>query len=135
MPKNMEHVDVNDFIPDTPPEELPEVELKPRRGSKKDGKGEAEKKLQKLDVTGCRDYALLEKLAEARPELDVHYTVLLGEGEYSHRVEELTLEHADPDQLAAALPYLKNLTRVTFVGKTPDQEQMCYWKAEYVEFS
>ena len=88
-------------------------------------------KLKKLDVTGCRDYALLEKLAEARPELDVHYTVLLGEGEYSHRVEELTLEHADPDQLAAALPYLKNLTRITFVGKTPDQEQMCYWKAEY----
>lgn len=90
-------------------------------------------KLQKLDVTGCQNYALLEDLKAGRPELEVHYTVRLGEGEYSCRVAELVLENADPEQVAAALPYLKNLTRVQFVGRTPDSEQIYAWKCTYPE--
>jgi len=90
-------------------------------------------KLRKLDVTGCQNYALLEDLKASRPELEVHYTVRLGEGEYSCRAEELVLENADPEQLSAALPYLYNLTRVSFVGQTPDNEQIYEWKVAYPE--
>lgn len=93
------------------------------------------KKLRSVDVTGCQDYALLEKLKESRPELDVHYTVLLGEGEYSHQVTELSLQDADPEQLTAALPYLKNLTHVSFVGQTPDNDQIYEWMTAYPEIT
>ena len=92
-------------------------------------------KLQKLEVTGCQDYELLEKLKVSRPELDVAYTVLLGEGEYSNQVTELVLEHADPEQVSGALPYLKNLSRVSFVGQIPDNEQMYQWKSTYPEIT
>ena len=87
--------------------------------------------LQKLEVTGCQDYALLEKLSQARPEMEVNYTVRLGEGEYSCRAAELELENADPEQLSATLPYLKNLTRISFVGQTPDKEQIYEWMTAY----
>ena len=92
-------------------------------------------KLQTLEVSGCQDYALLERLKESRPELDVHYTVLLGEGEYSCRATELELEHTDPEQLSGALPYLKNLSRVSFVGQVPDNEQIYEWKTAYPEIT
>ena len=90
-------------------------------------------KLQSVNVTGCQDYAMLEKLKEERPDLDVQYTVLLGEGEYSCQVAELDLDNVDPDQLSGALPYLKNLTQVTFVGQTPANEQIYEWKSTYPE--
>ena len=89
--------------------------------------------LREVDVTGCQDYALLEKLRASRTDLDVHYTVLLGEGEYSCQVAELELENADPEQLTAALPYLKNLTRVAFVGQAPENDQIHAWMTAYPE--
>jgi len=48
MSKDFEHVDVNELVQDVPLEELPEVEIKTSRRSKKD-KGEDKKPLQKLD--------------------------------------------------------------------------------------
>ena len=49
MPKDLEHIDVNDLVPDTPPEELPELDIRPaKRGGKRE-KPEGERKLQKLD--------------------------------------------------------------------------------------
>ena len=49
MPKDLEHIDVNALVPDTPPEELPELDIRPaKRGGKRE-KAEGERKLQKLD--------------------------------------------------------------------------------------
>ena len=31
MPKDLEHIDVNELVPDTPPEELPELDILPAK--------------------------------------------------------------------------------------------------------
>ena len=49
MPKDLEHIDVNDLVPDTPPEELPELDIRPAKRMGKREKAEGERKLQKLD--------------------------------------------------------------------------------------
>ena len=87
--------------------------------------------LQNVDISGFSNYEMVEKLKERNPQLDVQYTVLLGEGEYSSEVTELNLENIDPEQLSAALPYLKNLNRVSFVGQTPNKEQISEWMSAY----
>ena len=89
--------------------------------------------LQSVEISGFSDYATAETLIAARPELDVHYTVQLGDGEYSCLVTELNLENADAYLLSAALPYLKNLTQVTFMGQIPSNDQIYEWKTAYPE--
>ena len=49
MPKDLEHIDVNALVPDTPPEELPELDIRPAKRAGKREKAEGERKLQKLD--------------------------------------------------------------------------------------
>ena len=49
MPKDLEHIDVNDLVPDTPPEELPELDIRPTKRLGKREKSDGERKLQKLD--------------------------------------------------------------------------------------
>ena len=49
MPKDLEHIDVNALVPDTPPEQLPELDIRPAKGAGKREKAEGERKLQKLD--------------------------------------------------------------------------------------
>ena len=49
MPKDLEHIDVNALVPDTPPEELPELDIRPAKRAGNREKAEGERKLQKLD--------------------------------------------------------------------------------------
>ena len=49
MPKDLEHIDLNELVPDTPPEELEELDIQPSKRPVKRDKAEGEKKLQKLD--------------------------------------------------------------------------------------
>ena len=49
MPKDVEHIDVNSLVQDTPPEDLPELDIHPVKRTGKREKTEGERKLQKLD--------------------------------------------------------------------------------------
>lgn len=80
--------------------------------------------LQTLHAEGCTDYAALLSLKEARPGLDIRYTVTLGGAPYRENTTSLTLENADARELLATLPYLPHLTDVTFTGAMPTAEQV-----------
>ncbi|MDO5546584.1 MAG: hypothetical protein Q4F81_12360 [Eubacteriales bacterium] len=76
--------------------------------------------LKKVDASQCGDYAMLEKLKERLPDLEVPYTVSLGGKSFAPDTTELTLAPADYslDTLTANLQYLPNVTAITL--KTPD---------------
>lgn len=88
-------------------------------------------KLERVNAAGCRDFEVLMDLKQQRPELEVHYTVQIGGVEYPESTGELTLENADAEEVAAALPYLPNLVNVTFTGTAPDSERICEWMGAY----
>lgn len=88
-------------------------------------------KLQTVEAAGCRDYEVLMHLKQVRPELQVNYTVRIGETEYADLIEELTLENAQAEEVTAALPYLTNLKTITFTGDAPENEQIYEWMCAY----
>ena len=83
-------------------------------------------KLRRIDATECTDYALLEELRSAWPELEVSYLVDLGGMKYPPDVTELTLEEGtyDYDTLMLNLVYLPQVTRVTLPNTTLTLEQI-----------
>lgn len=87
--------------------------------------------LETVNAQGCRDYEVLMALKEARPDLEIHYTVSIGGEEYPETTQELIIENADADELTAALPYLPALTSVTFTGTAPENEQIYVWMTAY----
>ena len=76
--------------------------------------------LQKIDASGCTDYAMLELLRDAWPELEVSYTVDLGGAEFAPDVTELTLTEGsyDYDTLMRNLVYLPQVTTINLPNTT-----------------
>ena len=72
--------------------------------------------LQKVDATGCREYALLEQLKELYPELQLIYQVDLGGKDYDPAETTLTLSPEDfqKDVLMENLPHMGKLESITF---------------------
>lgn len=72
--------------------------------------------LQKIDATGCGEYALLARLREQFPGLEVSYQISLGAVSVETDVTELTLNTGeyDYDTLLGNLKYLPSLTHLTF---------------------
>ena len=77
-------------------------------------------KLTRVDASACSDYAILEKLKETIPELEVQYTVSLGTEAFAPDTAELVLEAGqyDYDTLTKNLAHLPLVTRVQL--KTPE---------------
>lgn len=68
--------------------------------------------LNKLEVSNCTDYALLQKLQAEQPQWNVTYTVALGEESFAWDSTEVTATNVTGAELAEAmtgLPYLKTL--------------------------
>ena len=72
--------------------------------------------LQKVDATGCREYALLEQLKELYPELQLIYQVDLGGKDYDPAETALTLSPEDfqKEVLMENLPHMGKLESITF---------------------
>ena len=85
--------------------------------------------LQRVDALGIQNYATLMQIQQLRPDLELHYSVPIGNETYPETTTTLLLQDADPESVSAVLPYLPMLTDVTFTGKTPDNdsiyEMMC----------
>lgn len=87
--------------------------------------------LRQVSASGCPDYAALEHLREARPDLKVSYTVCVGGREYSPRTTKLTVENPDAKELRAKLPYLPNAEIVTLTGVLPKTDVLLELKETF----
>lgn len=83
-------------------------------------------KLKKVDASQCGDYAMLEKLQERLPDVEVSYTVSLGGKSFAPDSVELALEPGDYDldTLNENLQYLPQLAAVTFLRTELTLEQI-----------
>lgn len=84
--------------------------------------------VETVDASGCRDYDTLLALQTQYPQCRFRYTVNIGEQEFSDSASTLTIENADGEEVAAALPYLPQLTGVSFGGTAPDNETIAAMK-------
>lgn len=83
-------------------------------------------KLKKVDASQCGDYAMLEKLQERLPDVEVNYTVSLGGKSFAPDSVELALEPGDYDldTLNENLQYLPQMAAVTFLRTELTLEQI-----------
>lgn len=83
-------------------------------------------KLRRIDAMACTDYALLEELQSAWPELEVSYLVDLGGVKAAPDVTELTLEEGayDYDTLMLNLVHLPQVKTITLPNTTLALEQI-----------
>lgn len=92
-------------------------------------------KLQSVTLRGCKDYQQIMKLAQAKPECRISYTVTVGGTEYSsaEAVEVLTVENPDLDELRGSLPYMPWVKRVNLTGTLPANGDLVALKQEMPE--
>lgn len=78
--------------------------------------------LKKIYATGNQNYDALLQIQQMYPDLEIHYSISIGNETYPETTTSLTLQDADPEEVNAALLYLPSLTDVTFNGKAPDND-------------
>ena len=76
--------------------------------------------LQTLDATAVTDQAMLLKVKEAYPDLNVVCKVALGGGTYSSGSPMITVDALTAEELEAALPLLPNLKKLTVTAPVED---------------
>lgn len=76
--------------------------------------------LKKVDAAGCQDYEALEELKAQLPEVEVTYSVSLGNAAFSPDSDVLSLNPGDytAEALKTNLPYLHHVTSILL--HTPD---------------
>jgi len=92
--------------------------------------------LKTIYADNCPDYDVLMALKTSHPHLELHYHVPLQNHSYSEDTVSLTLVNADITELRAALPYLPELSQVTFTENTPENEAIYQLMCDYphIEF-
>lgn len=83
-------------------------------------------RLKAIDASGCADYAMLELLRDAWPELEVSYTVDLGGVAFAPDVTELTLTEGsyDYDTMMLNLVHLPQVRTITLPNTTLPLEKL-----------
>lgn len=76
--------------------------------------------LAELDLTACRDYAMITALMDTYPELDVRYTVAFGGAELAPDAAEAAFTDISAEDLTTALEMLPQLQAVTLNGQLPE---------------
>ncbi len=84
--------------------------------------------LEVVDASGCQELDALLALQARYPNCQIRYTVDIGGTSYRENTAELSLENANAQQVTAALPYLPQLTTVTFTGTAPANEDIWQMK-------
>lgn len=87
--------------------------------------------LRQLKVLNCQNPDAMLRLAEKWPNLNLIYSVILGDQEISNQTTALTLEDGDLDSVRKALPHLENLRMLVFTGKLPNAEELMAFDEEY----
>lgn len=84
--------------------------------------------LEVADASGCQEFDALLALQAQYPQCQIRYTVNIGGSTYRENTTELTLENANAQQVTAALPYLPQLSTVTFTGTAPANDDILQMK-------
>lgn len=92
-------------------------------------------KLASMDLTACRDYAMIAALQEAYPQLDVAYTVELGGQTLTPDATEAVFTDITAEDLSTALSMLPQLQSVTLEGQLPDMDGVTALQAAYPNVS
>lgn len=89
--------------------------------------------LNAVDAMDCSDYAMLEKLAETYPDVEVAYEVSVGALRFAPDTTDLTLksEDFDFDTLLANLPHLPRICSIRFEEMELTLEQLSILEAAY----
>lgn len=89
--------------------------------------------LNAVDAMDCSDYAMLEKLAETYPNVEVAYEVSVGALRFAPDTTDLTLksEDFDFDTLLANLPHLPRICAIRFEEMELTLEQLSILEAAY----
>lgn len=69
-------------------------------------------KLEKVEISGCADYAMLQQLQQQNPQWNLTYTVALGGEEYPWDSTELDVAGVTQEELNNALTGLPSLTKL-----------------------
>ena len=91
--------------------------------------------LRQLDLTGSRCYGAIEDYKARHPEVEVTYTVTLGDQQVPTDAELLDLEPEDTDfdRLLEDLQYLPKLRQVTLEGTALTKEELSQLRDTYEE--
>ena len=89
--------------------------------------------LNAVDAMDCSDYAMLEKLVEAYPNVEVSYEVSVGALRFAPDATDLTLksEDFDFDTLLTNLPHLPRICAIRFEEMELTLEQLSILEAAY----
>lgn len=92
--------------------------------------------LKTVDAGSFRDYAMINRLMERHPQLEVRYSIWIGEESYAPETAELCLTDAEVGALEQVLPYFTALKRVEFRGTLPEAAALTELTAQYpdIEF-
>lgn len=91
--------------------------------------------LEKIHTDGCSDYAQLLALQAAYPSIDISFSVTMGDQQIPYNAEHLSLQDADISSLKQIIPYLINLSEVTFTGAAPDKDEIYQLMCQYPHIS
>ena len=80
--------------------------------------------LRSVDAEGCRDYAVLEALAQSLPECRVSYSVTVDGKQWDSHVARLDVRELNLAELRQTLPYLPELRQVAITGALPSKETL-----------
>lgn len=92
-------------------------------------------KLSKVEVSGCEDYALLQRLQQEHPEWNLSYTVELGGEEFPWNASSVAVKGVTYDALAAGIPGLPKLKDLSLVNPDADAEQLLSLREAYPDIS
>ena len=80
--------------------------------------------LQTISSYNCKDYDALADIQKEYPDINVQYTVVIGQNAYSVDEAELTLDISDAAEAFELLRYFPYLQNVTFDGLAKDHDLM-----------
>ncbi len=78
--------------------------------------------LERVSVTGCRDYAGLMALQERYPDCAISYEIYLGDRALPYECRELTVKASEYDTLMTLMPYFPCLEDVSFQGQISESK-------------
>ena len=87
--------------------------------------------LRTVNSENCTDYEALMELQQKWPELDVNYTVIIGDSSYDAKSTRLILKISDAKDTLEKLQFFPNLTEVVFSDPATDLELMYQLKCRY----
>ena len=80
--------------------------------------------LREMDARDCRDYEVLGKLMEKRPDCRILTQAQLGNRILTQDTRELTIRDGDADQILEVLAAFPGLQKIEFTGKLPETRQL-----------